>query len=390
MSATTTQVIQADSVVAGGELFSPGWVEHVGGIITEVGSGTHPSLVDTADQTDAQGISVERVPGTILPGFVDMHGHGGGGASFSTATPEAVATVTATHLVHGTTSMLASLVTEPLDVLARQVSMLADLAADGVVAGIHLEGPFLSAARCGAHDPALLRDPTREAVAPLLAAGRGTVRMMTLAPEREDGLQAVRMLVDAGVVAAVGHTDAASATCVAAFDAGARVATHLFNGMRRVQEQHDGGPIAASLLDERVVVEVILDGVHVARESMELVRRLAGGRIALITDAMSAAGAGDGDFLIGALPVRVSGGVAVLVDGSTLAGSTLTQDAALARLVRDHGASLVEASRALSGTPAQVLGLDHVGELRAGLRADLVVLADLTVTRVMRGGEWVA
>ncbi len=375
----TARALLADAVVAGDDLLSPGWVTYDRGLLTGVGAGEPPV-----------GVPTERVPGTLLPGFVDMHVHGGGGTDFSAATPESVAVVTATHLAHGTTSLLASLVTEPVDRLTAQIAHLAGHVESGALAGIHLEGPFLSPARCGAHDPALLRDPSPEVLAALLAAGRGTVRMVTLAPEREGGLDAVRRLVGAGVVAAVGHTDATAQVCASAFDAGATVATHLFNGMRPVHEHRDGGPVVAALLDDRVTLELIHDGVHVARETVALVRRLARSRVALITDAMAAAGAGDGEFTIGALPVHVEDGVAMLADGETLAGSTLTLDRALSRLVDEHGASLVEAARAVASTPARALGLDDRGILVAGRRADLVVLVDGAVTRVMRAGSWVA
>ena len=190
------------------------------------------------------------------------------------------------HTAHGTTTMLASLVTRPVPVLVEQVATLADLVTDGLIAGIHLEGPFLSAARCGAHDPGLLRPPDPVSVDALLAAGRGTIRMVTVAPELEGAVPAVKRLVDAGVIAAIGHTDALAEDVVPAVDAGATVATHLFNGMRPLHHR-EPGPIGVLLDDERVTVELICDLVHLHPTIVRLAARHAGvGRTVLITDAI--------------------------------------------------------------------------------------------------------
>ncbi|MDT3395942.1 N-acetylglucosamine-6-phosphate deacetylase [Streptomyces sp. B1866] len=330
----------------------------------------------------------------IVPGFVDAHVHGGGGASFSAGTAEEALAVARTHRAHGTTTMVASTVTGDLDDLARQAAALAELVRQGDLAGVHFEGPFLSRHRCGAHEPALLRDPDPADVRKLLDAARGTARMMTLAPELPGGLDSIRLLADSGVVAAVGHTEATYESTLAAIEAGATVATHLFNAMPPLLHRVPG-PVAALLEDERVTVELINDGTHLHPVVLRLAFDRAGAdRVAFITDAMAAAGMGDGSYPLGPMRVEVADGVARIGDGPTagsIAGSTLTLDRAFQRAVAIDGLTVAQASRALSGTPARLLGVDdRVGSLEAGKDADLVVLgADFALVGVMRRGEWV-
>lgn len=330
----------------------------------------------------------------IVPGFVDLHLHGGGGASFSTGTAEEALTVIRTHRAHGTTTMLASTVTGDLDDLARQAAVLSELAEDGELAGVHFEGPFISPHRCGAHQPSLLRDPDPADVRKLIDAARGTARMMTLAPELPGGLESVRLLADSGVLAAVGHTDSTYEATRDAVEAGATVATHLFNAMPSLLHR-EPGPVAALLEDERITVELINDGTHLHPAMLQLAFRRAGAdRVAFITDAMSAAGMSDGRYALGPMEVEVKDGVARISDGPTagsIAGSTLTLDHAFRRAVTVDGLGVDQAVRALSTTPARVLGLEHrVGSLEAGKDADLVVLdADFRLRGVMRRGAWV-
>lgn len=326
----------------------------------------------------------------LVPGFVDIHNHGGGGASFS-GTAEQILTAVHTHRVHGTTTLVASTVTDEMDLLVRQAGLLSELAEQGDIAGIHFEGPFISPCRKGAHSEKLLRDPDPAEVRKLIDAARGKAKMVTLATELPGGIDSVRLLVEHGVLAAIGHTDAGYEQTVEAIDAGATVATHLFNAMPALNHRAPG-PIAALLEDERVTVELINDGVHLHPAALELAFHHAGaGRVAFITDAMDAAGIGDGRYMLGPLEVEVSEGVARLVEGGSIAGSTLTLDRAFQRAVTVDKLSVEDAVTALSANPARLLGLfDRVGSLEPGKDADLVLLdADFELKGVMRQGEWV-
>ncbi|MFE9355942.1 N-acetylglucosamine-6-phosphate deacetylase [Streptomyces olivaceoviridis] len=326
----------------------------------------------------------------LVPGFVDIHNHGGGRASFS-GTAEQILTAVHTHRVHGTTTLVASTVTDEMDLLVRQAGLLSELAEQGDIAGIHFEGPFISPCRKGAHSEKLLRDPDPAEVRKLIDAARGKAKMVTLATELPGGIDSVRLLVEHGVLAAIGHTDAGYEQTVEAINAGATVATHLFNAMPALNHRAPG-PIAALLEDERVTVELINDGVHLHPAALELAFHHAGAdRVAFITDAMDAAGIGDGRYMLGPLEVEVSEGVARLVEGGSIAGSTLTLDRAFQRAVTVDKLSVEDAVTALSANPARLLGLfDRVGSLEPGKDADLVLLdADFELKGVMRQGEWV-
>jgi N-acetylglucosamine-6-phosphate deacetylase len=377
------QLITGGRVVTPDGVLDPGWVQVENGTIGAMGAGPVPSG-EPLVEVDASG-------GWVVPGFVDIHCHGGGGESFSTPDPARVARAVTAHRRHGTTTLLTSLVSRPVAELARQVAALSELAADGLVHGIHLEGPFLSAARCGAHDPSVLRPPDAESVNTLLAAGKGFVRMVTIAPELEGALHAIKRLAGAGVLAAIGHTDATEAQVLPAIDAGATVATHLFNGMRPLHHR-EPGPIGTLLDDERVSVELICDLVHVHPSVIRMAARHAGlDRTVLVTDAIAAAGVGDGVYDVGGLAVTVKDGVPTLSGGASLAGSTLTMDAAFRNLVRGCGLSVQEAVVATSTQPAELLGLGKsTGRLAVGLAADLVIMDEsLRPTAVMCRGDWV-
>lgn len=367
------RVVTADGVL------EPGWVRLDGERIAEIGRG----------EPGEAGVPAQRVDGWLLPGFVDIHVHGGGGASYPAGDVVQARRAAAFHLRHGTTTTLASLVTAPVDELLAAVASLADLVDDGTLAGLHLEGPFLAAARCGAHPPELLREPDADLLDRLLRAGRGGVRQVTVAPEAPGGVELVKRIVASGAVAAVGHTDATYDQARAAFAAGATLATHLYNGMRPVHHR-EPGVVHAALADGRVTVELINDGVHLHPAVVGATfAQVGSGRVALVTDAMAAAGAGDGEYQLAGRPVRVTDGVARVAGGS-IAGSTLTMDAAVRRAVRESGVSIVDAARAAAETPARALGLTGVGSIAAGQQADLVLLDDgLAVQRVMRRGKWV-
>ncbi|MET8470289.1 N-acetylglucosamine-6-phosphate deacetylase [Streptomyces sp. NPDC006422] len=326
----------------------------------------------------------------VVPGFVDMHNHGGGGASFTSGAIDEVLTGVRTHQQHGTTTIVPSLVTSDMDFLVQRAGLLSELAEHGEIAGIHFEGPFISPCRKGAHDETLLRDPDPAEVRKLIDAARGQARMMTLATELPGGIDSVRLLAEHGVIAAIGHTDASYEQTVEAIDAGATVATHLFNAMPPLGHR-DPGPIAALLEDDRITVELINDGTHLHPAALELAFHHKGAeRVAFITDAMDAAGFGDGRYMLGPLEVEVKDSVARLVEGGSIAGSTLTLDRAFKRAVTVDRLPVEDVVRAISANPAQLLGLyDTVGSLEPGKDADLVVLdAEFEVKGVLRKGEW--
>ena len=323
----------------------------------------------------------------ILPGFIDLHVHGGGGATFDDG-GESIATGLAAHRSAGTTRSLLSLVTAPADDMARSIAAAAEYAAaDPTVLGLHLEGPFLSVDRRGVHDPRSLLMPDPVLLQRFLAAGAGHVEMVTVAPELPGGLDLVRQLVEAGVHPAVGHSDAGYDVATQAFRAGADVVTHAFNGMRPLH--HRDPAIIGAAMDAGVVLEVINDGVHLHEATVRLLRSIAPGRLALITDAMAATCASDGRYRLGAFDVQVQDGVARLADG-TIAGSTLTMGVAVQRAVQLVGMSIVEAANAASLVPATLLGLAaNFGSIQVGRAADLVITdAGLTVQAVMVDGRW--
>lgn len=328
----------------------------------------------------------------ILPGFVDTHVHGGGGGDTMDG-PDGVRTLARLHARHGTTTLLPTTMTSPWpQVLAalrgvRQVMEEGGVPGGADLPGAHLEGPFISPERLGAQPPCTVL-PTPERVAEVLETG--AVRAVTLAPEVEGALDAARTFARAGVRIGVGHTRADAETVTAFLKAvhaagGQTCATHLFNAMGGIEGRAPGVP-GALLADPHTFQEIILDLIHVHPASFRLACAAAPGRVLLVTDAMRAAGQGDGESELGGQRVTVRGGEARL-EGGALAGSVLTLDAALRHAV-GAGVPLPDASRMLSAVPARSVGLTDRGELRAGLRADLVVLGDdLEVQRVFVGGR---
>jgi len=354
------------------------WMLVRGDTIESVGSGTQHPEADT--RVDAGGH-------WFIPGFVDLHSHGGGGHSFDNGGEE-ISAALAAHRAHGTTRSVISLVANPVAQLRESLGVIAELAAsDPLVLGSHLEGPFLSSDRRGAHNPQFLLDPLPWAVEELLGAARGTLRQITIAPEREGALEAIDVLVENRVTVAVGHTDAGLDLTREAFDRGARLLTHIFNAMPPIHHRAPG-PIIAAFEDERITIELILDGLHVHPDVAAMVFSSAPGRVALVTDAMAAAASDDGDYRLGSLNVTVHDGLAVLSGTSTIAGSTLTQDAALRCAIQRCGVSPRDAVAALTTTPATALGFgDRFGYLAPGFAADAVLLDhDWQVSEVWAAG----
>ncbi|MPV48923.1 amidohydrolase family protein [Pseudactinotalea sp. HY160] len=389
MEALRGRVVTPENVIEDGVLgFS-------GGVITHVGT-----WAGAPEPVRAAAPAAPRAGELLLPGLVDVHNHGGGGASIpDSSTPEEIAVAVAEHRRHGTTRMIASLVTAGGDALVEKVAMLADVAEAGVIAGIHLEGPFISVARCGAQNPAHITGGDPELTARVLRAGRGHVRTMTLAPETENLLGAggvVDTLIAGGALPSFGHTDAdaqvmrTALTETAAMLAGSgrrATVTHLFNGMRTIHHR-DPGPVPPALAAARegeVVVELVADGAHLHPELVTDVFTLAGSaNIALVTDAMAAAGMADGAYRLGSLDVVVSGGIARLAEGGSIAGGT----AHLLDVVRTSvrgGVGLVDAVGAASVVPAGVIDPDpRFGALRVGNAAEIVrTSADLELLDVV-------
>jgi N-acetylglucosamine-6-phosphate deacetylase len=335
-------------------------------LATGNGGGWHELAGDGADLLDGGG----RV---LTPGLIDIHNHGGGGASYG-EDGDAVRKARELHRQHGVTRQLLSLVTASPDVLISQIEVVAaETRRDPTILGIHLEGPFLARHHHGAHDPALLRDPDPDLVERFLGAADGTLRQITMAPELAQFAESARILREAGVVIAVGHTAATFEQAAAAIDAGATLLTHAFNGMPGVHHRAPG-PVFAFVENSGCWLEVINDGVHVRPELVRMLCQLAPGRVALVSDAMAAAGGGDGRYRLGDLDVDVAAGVARLTEGHSIAGSTITLDVAIARAVQDVRLTPLEAIEAATAVPAQILGVaDRFGRLEPGYVADAVL-----------------
>lgn len=377
-------VIHSARLVTGGQVTTDAFVAFSGDVIAMVGTGARWATLNAAETVNADGL-------TLTPGFIDIHGHGGNARSFDDGA-DSIRSALEVHRSHGTTRSVLSLVTATVDDLVDRVGTIADLAeADPTILGSHLEGPFLDIARQGAHNAELLRAPDRESIARLVTAARGTLRQVTLAPELPGGLDAIRQFADAGVTVAVGHTSVDFEGALEAFEAGASILTHAFNAMNGIHHRAPG-PVAAATSSPSVTLEIINDGVHVHPEVVRMAFAAAPGRIALITDAMAAAGSDDGVYQLGSLSVTVTDGVARLTDGNSIAGSTLMLDEALRRAVSDVGIELSDAVTALTTTPARAIGRsDDLGQLAPGFAADAVLLDDdLAVVGVWAAGDRVA
>ncbi|MFZ2509810.1 MAG: N-acetylglucosamine-6-phosphate deacetylase [Gordonia sp. (in: high G+C Gram-positive bacteria)] len=380
-------LVTAAAIVAGDEVLRPGWMRVGGGRVLDLGSGPGPVL------------NLPRLDydGTVLPGFVDLHVHGGGGASYTDGIADEVRRAAEFHLAHGTTTTMTSTVSATPEALIEIVERLAPLVEAGISAGIHLEGPWISQQRCGAHDPQALRSPDLAEIDRVLTAGRGTIAMVTLAPELPGGMAAVSRFAQAGVLVAVGHTEATYAQAREAIDRGARVATHLFNAMAPLGHR-EPGPVLALTEDPRVLIELIGDGVHLHPALvLDAERSLGFDRVALVTDAMVAAGMSDGAYRLGELDVDVVDGVARVRATGAIAGSTATMELLFRRAAHSFSAAvgglpddvLVGLTKMTSGNQARVLGRDDIGVLERGRRADFVVVnADFDVVDVYRVREF--
>jgi N-acetylglucosamine-6-phosphate deacetylase len=350
-------IIQASSAIVDGALLGNTWIESSDGVITSVNPGIHSNPDTTTN-------------GVLIPGFVDIHCHGGGGHYFSAISPDSITAAINAHKKTGTTSLVASLVSESIEDLKAQIQRLIPFYNGGEIVGIHLEGPYLSHARCGAHEPSLLIDPTVEQLKELVVIGQGSIKMITIAPELTGAQEAIEYLASVGVFAAIGHTEGNFQDAAAATDNGASIVTHFLNAMNK---ENTAGSIANFVMgDPRLTVELIVDGHHLSFEKVKELFASLGPRIIMVSDAMAAAGKGDGSYTIGALPVEVKDGVARLTSNQKLAGSTLTISQAFSNLIKHCGLSLEQAVHATATQPAKAFGLRDRGSIAVGMRADLL------------------
>ena len=350
-----------------------------------VGSRIVPGDVEVVDgRIVAYGLSSPHGRGIASPGFVDLQVNGFGGVDFLDTDRSGYERAGDALLETGVTAYLPTLITAPED---RLVAALAEIGSAGGrgprILGAHVEGPFLSPKRLGTHPPTSRCEPDLALLERLLAAG--PVRLVTLAPELPGALQLVDFLVARGVTVSAGHTDATADEAAAAFDRGVRTVTHLFNAMRPFTHR-DPGVAGVALARPDVIVQLILDGAHLAPDTVRLVWRTAAGRLALVTDAVAGAGvSGDGSYRLGDVAVEVRDGV-VRRDDGVLAGSVLTMIEAV-RNLHALGVPLEAALEAATAVPARVIGAD-AGRIEVGAPADLVVLSEeLEIERVLAGGE---
>ena len=325
------------------------------------------------------GLGLERgssAAGIATPGFVDLQVNGFAGVDLQTADAAGFNAVGEALLRAGTTAYMPTFITAPEEQLVAALRSPPARADGARILGAHLEGPFIAATRLGAHDPAGRRDPDPALLGRLLDAG--SVRLMTLAPELPGAPALIAALRARGVTVSCGHSDADEASAAHAFDAGARSVTHLFNAMPK-----HGGLAAAALARADVSVQVIVDGIHVPPERVRETWRATRGRFALVSDAVAAAGMGDGEFMLGGTCVHARDGIVRRADG-VLAGSTLTLREAVVNLCA-LGVPLADALEAATTVPARIAGLPALGRLTVGERADVLVLDDrLEVVRVLQ------
>jgi len=321
--------------------------------------------------------------GLAVPGFVDLQVNGFAGVDFLGTDADGFAHAGEALLETGVTAYLPTLITSEEADLVAAIEAVPERAAGPQILGVHLEGPFLSPARLGTHRLSARRDPDPALLARLLAAGR--VRLVTLAPELPGALELVDLLHARGVVVSLGHTNATAAEAHAAFDRGVRAVTHVFNAMRPLQHR-DPGIVGAALVRPDVVLQAIVDGVHLDPDIVRLLWRVAPGRLSVVTDAIAGAGLGDGTYALGEIEIVVADDVVRSEEGM-LAGSALTMIEAVRNLV-EVDVPLERALEAATSVPARVLGDTSLGRLAPGGRADIVVLDDaLEVVRTLVGGE---
>ncbi|MFD0716485.1 N-acetylglucosamine-6-phosphate deacetylase [Paenibacillus sp. GCM10027626] len=349
----------------------------VGEVTVEDGIITAITAAADAAQADDSIPYIDGKGGWLLPGFIDIHVHGGYGHDFMDATAEAYDGITKFHAANGTTTILATTVTASPERIEAVLKAAAAYRAGDMqyaeLAGVHLEGPFISEKWPGAQNPAFIVPPQTEWLERWIAEWPALIKIMTLAPEKDGALAVIEWLRQQGIVASLGHTDATYDEVVTAVQHGLCHGVHTYNAMTGLHHRKPG-TLGAMMTEDAITAELIADGHHVHPAAIKvLTRTKPADKLVLITDAMSAAGLGDGQYDLGGLAVDVRGGVATLHEGNSLAGSTLTMIEAFRFMLKHTELTVPEVSRLASANPAKVLGLEQqTGSISVGKRADLV------------------
>ena len=335
------------------------------------------TIVEVGHQIERRGdVQIDADGGYIMPGFIDMHIHGAAGADVMDATAEALTTMANVLPREGTTSFLATSMTqapEAIEAAMKNVATFSTKAGQAEMLGLHLEGPFVSAKRAGAQPIEHICPPNAKQFDQWQEAASGKIRMVTLAPEEPNGMSFVKKLASEGIVASMGHTDATISQMEEAAQAGAIQATHLYNQMSPFHHREPGA-IGGALLTDSLSAEIIADFIHSHPKAVELAYRVKGpNKIILITDAMRAKGLPPGEYELGGQPVHVSATDARLSDG-VLAGSILTMEDAVKNMVRTLNVGPVDIAKITSGNAARQLGLSKKGSIAVGMDADIVLL----------------
>jgi N-acetylglucosamine-6-phosphate deacetylase len=324
------------------------------------------------DRIEATGLSPAGKSGLAVPGLIDVQINGFDGVDFTSADADDYRHVARRLAETGVTSFQPTLISLPVaDYIGALERFNPSAVSEARILGMHLEGPFLSPARCGAHDPANMLDPDVAQTREILDAGQ--VSHMTIAPELPGALDVIDLLVQEGVTVSLGHTDADASAATEGFDHGARCVTHIFSA-QRPWAHRDPGVSGVALDRDDVFVTAIVDGIHLADETVRLAANAAGDRFVLITDAISAAGRPDGTYALGDRSVTMMNGACRLDDG-TLAGSALTMDQAIRNMI-DLGFDPPRAIAAATSSPADLIRRDDLGSLAPGTAADICVFND--------------
>ncbi|MHA1616806.1 MAG: N-acetylglucosamine-6-phosphate deacetylase [Candidatus Njordarchaeales archaeon] len=330
------------------------------------------SIHETADKI------LEYPEGILVPGFIDIHIHGAAGADTMDASVDSLEKISRFLASKGVTGFYPTTVTAPIERIKAAIRATVEAIRKGVggasILGIHLEGPYFSKEKAGAQDIRYLREPSVEEVKELLEVSEGYIKRVTLAPELPGAIETIKFLRSKGIVVALGHTNATYDEAIKAIDAGAKLANHIYNGMRSFYHR-DPGVLGAVLTRDDVFVEMIVDEVHHHYAARDIVIRCKGvDKVALISDAIMATGLADGEYMLGEQKIIVKNGISRLPDG-TIAGSTLTLDKAIKNVVRNLRVSLPDAVKMASYVPAKIMQIDHQkGSIEIGKDADLVIL----------------